>query len=45
MVVEAPMPTAAPKAPDRFIKGNVMAKPEIPIGPTSWPIKALSMML
>ena len=39
------MPTAAPKAADRFIRGNVIASPEIARAPTPCPMKMLSIML
>ena len=45
MNVEAPTPTAAPKAADKFIRGKVIAKPDIAIGPTPCPMKMLSTML
>jgi hypothetical protein len=34
-----------PKAKERFIKGNVKAKPEMANGPTPCPIKILSIIL
>ena len=39
------MPMAAPKALVKFIKGNVMASPEMAIAPTPWPMKILSTIL
>ena len=45
MHVEAPTPTAAPKAAARFIKGNVNANPEMAMAPTPCPMKMLSTML
>ena len=45
MHVDAPTPTAAPNAAERFIKGNVKASPEMAIAPTPCPIKMLSTML
>ena len=45
MAVEEPTPTAAPKAAERFMKGNVMARPDMASEPTTWPMKARSMML
>ena len=35
MQVEAPTPTAAPKAAERFIRGNVIPRPAIASGPTT----------
>lgn len=43
--VEAPTPTSEPKAAARFIRGKVIANPEIAKGPTPCPIKILSTML
>lgn len=34
MAVDAPTPTPAPKAAVRFMKGKVMARPEIAMAPT-----------
>ena len=45
MHVDAPTPTAAPKAPLRFMKGKVMPKPAMASGPTIWPMNARSMIL
>ena len=44
-IVAAPAPTRVPKAVDRFISGNVTARPEIAMGPTPWPMYMLSIML
>jgi hypothetical protein len=43
--VEAPTPTIAPNAAPKFIKGKVMAKPDIAKGPTPCPMKILSTIL
>ena len=45
MRVEAPTPTIAPKAAPKFMKGKVMASPEMANGPTPCPMKMLSTML
>lgn len=45
MLVDAPMPTAAPKAAERFMKGKVMPNPAMASVPTTWPMNARSMML
>ena len=44
-MVAAPAPTSVPKAVERFISGNVTARPEMARGPTPWPMKMLSTML
>ena len=44
-MVEEPTPTAAPKAPDKFMKGNVIARPDIANAPTPLPMKMLSIVL
>ncbi|OPZ71615.1 MAG: hypothetical protein BWY83_01067 [bacterium ADurb.Bin478] len=41
----APTPTSAPKAAARFIKGKVMARPEMASAPTPWPMKMPSVIL
>ena len=45
MQVEEPMPTAAPKAAERFMKGKVMASPLMASAPTPCPMNMLSVML
>ena len=45
MHVEAPTPTAAPKAAARFMKGKVRANPEMAMAPTPCPMNMLSTIL
>lgn len=44
-MVDPPAETKTPKAVTKFMKGNVMASPEMAIAPTPCPMKILSMML
>ena len=43
--MDAPTPTIAPIAAPKFMKGKVMANPEIAKGPTPCPMKMLSIIL